>query len=320
MGELDRRTFLIGAAGTGSLALERPGCRGDRRTFLIGAAGTVGVVGAGSLLAACGDAGDDPATPILVPTFPDGGRFPSAMVHSVEHRVAYALHDGVDIMRTNAPESIDLEIRAASGTMAAATLPRRDQGVPTPYYSLFFTPPAAGLYTSVLTLGDETSEHEFLVLEPGGTAVPQPGTVLPAFDTATFDDHMGIDPLCTRSDPCPFHTTNLVDALAAADKPTVLNIATPGFCQTAVCGPVIDLLVDAAADRDDLHVVHAEVFVDPHNDDGVATGTAQTTPIVSGYQLPFEPVLFVTDATGMIRRRLDAIWDGSELADALALV
>ena len=69
--------------------------------------------------------------------------------------------------------------------IAAEELARRDVGTPTPYYSLHFTPPGAGVYTSVMTQGDLTTEHMFRVGEPGSTDVPQPGDILPAIATAT---------------------------------------------------------------------------------------------------------------------------------------
>lgn len=321
----------------------------DRRTFLLGAAG---VVGTGSFLAACSDDGDsgsdaaptsdaDPtsdddtdaatdagdgsaadaaAVPFLVASFPDGFRAPSPFEHSAEQRIAYALHDGVDIMRANAPDEVTLEVLFDGEVIAGGTAARRDTGVPTPYFAINFTPPAAGDYVTRLTMPAGTNEHEFRVLDTGTTPIPQPGQILPAVDTATTDDLLGINPLCTRIDPCPFHATNLTDALSAGDKPIVLSIATPGFCQTAICGPVIDLLIERVADRDDLHVIHAEVYVDPNNDEGVFTGQAATTEIINTYGLPYEPVLYVMTADGTIVRRLDAIYDGSELDEALALV
>lgn len=316
----------------------------NRRTFLLGAAG---FAGAGSVLAACGDdesdgadnslnqqstsdvtdttpgsdASDDTAAQLfLVATFPDGFRAPSPFVHSVEQRIAYVLRDADDILRADAPAEATIEILFDDEVIAGGVLAKRDVDVPTPYYSVNFTPEEPGTYVSRLTYDEGTYEHEFLVLKPDETSIPQPGDVLPSVATATTDDLMGIDPLCTRLEPCPFHATNLVDALDAGDKPIVLSIATPGFCQTAVCGPVIDLLIDRAADRDDLHIIHAEVYVDPNNDDGVFTGQAETTEIIGAYVLPYEPVLYVVAADGTILRRLDAIYDGSELDEALALV
>lgn len=306
----------------------------DRRSFLLGAAGTAGLAGSAGLLAACGDDGSSSVspnpvptvepldTPVLVPSFPDGLRAPSPFVHSVEHRLAYVLHDGNDVMRADAPARIRLEIfDAADALITSSDAIRRDVGVPTPYFSISFTPPAAGRYRSVFTNDAGASEHEFLVLEPGETAIPQPGDRLRALATPTVADAAGVDPICTRAEPCPFHETDLAAAIDAGDKPTILSIATPGFCQTAICGPVVDLLIDAAATRDDLHVIHAEVYVDPYNDEGLANGAGgDLTAVVAAYELPYEPVLFVVDAEGVILRRLDAIYDGSELAEALALV
>jgi hypothetical protein len=303
----------------------------NRRTFLLGAAG---VAGASTFLVACSDDSTnnavDPtatppplATPLLVPAFPDGGRVPAALVHSVEQRVAYVLHDGNDIVRENAPDNIDLELRFGGEVLAKDILQRRDQGenMSTPYFSTFFTPPQAGVYTSVMTKNGETSTHEFVVLEPGETPIPQPGDRLPDIATPITGDLMGIDPLCTRpGQPCPFHAISLDAALIAADKPIVLSIATPGFCQTAICGPVIEFLIERAGNRDDLHVIHAEVFLDPHNDPGAFDGTAVQTPIVEAFELPFEPVLLLAAPDGTILRRLEMIYDGSELAEALALV
>ena len=108
----------------------------DRRTFIVSAAG---FAGAGALLAACGDDGDASPTstttttttllaqngdepgaldiPQMLPAFPE-----FAMVHSVPQRVAYALHDGIDIMRANAPDSINLVIRFGDEVIAAEEL------------------------------------------------------------------------------------------------------------------------------------------------------------------------------------------------------
>jgi hypothetical protein len=158
---------------------------------------------------------------------------------------------------------------------------------------------------------------DFLVAEPAAVAIPQVGDPLPVVPTATFDDAKGVADLCTRAVDCEFHDIDLVDA-AANGQPTVLLIATPGFCQTDICGPVVDLLIDETADRDDLNVIHAEVYVDPAD---FETGAfPDLTDIVNEAALPFEPALFVADADNTIVARLDATFDRSELRAALDLV
>ena len=40
-------------------------------------------------------------------------------------------------------------------------------------------------------------------------------------------------------------------------------LATPAYCQTSACGPILDLLIEEAGGRDDLIVIHAEVYKNP---------------------------------------------------------
>ena len=76
-------------------------------------------------------------------------------------------------------------------------------------------------------------------------------------------------------------------------------------------------MIDAAADRDDVDVIHAEVYVDPS--DFASGGFPELTSIVQATNLPFEPVLFVLDGDGVVLARVDTTFDRSELAEALAL-
>lgn len=298
----------------------------DRRTFLLGAAGVAGLAGSG-LLAACGS--DDGGGPrFLLPTAPDGFNGPSPLVHGVEQRIAYGILEDTAPMRADAPDEVEIGVFFEGEQIGGGLVRRRNTGpdsMPTfemaAYYPVIFTPPAAGIHVARLLDQDEPTEHQFLVGEPGQTAIPQPGDRLPAVHTATTDDLRGIADLCTRTVDCPFHTVDLATALDSGDRPIVLSIATPGFCQTATCGPVIELLIEAAADRDDLHVVHAEVFVDAQADVDAGTFPAgPTSDIVAAFDLPFEPMLVVARADGTVVRRLDGTYDRSELVETLALV
>jgi hypothetical protein len=55
--------------------------------------------------------------------------------------------------------------------------------------------------------------------------------------------------------------------------------------------------------------VHAEVYTDD---------TATTpAPAVDAAGLTYEPALFITDATGTVVQRLDAVWNEEELLEVL---
>ncbi|MDW3220625.1 MAG: hypothetical protein R8F63_18615 [Acidimicrobiales bacterium] len=301
----------------------------DRRTFLVGAAGAAGLVGAGSLLAACGDDGGPPeiTTGFLVPTSPDGFVGPSVIVAGVEQRIAYVLHDGEQVLRGDAPATAEIGIFQDGEQVAGGVIERRNTGPASlpqfemaSYYPVLFTPSVPGVYQARWLDGGDETGRQFAVLTAGETAVPQPGDRLPEIHTATTDDLRGIADLCTRGDDCPFHGTDLAAAVAAGDKPIVLSISTPGFCQTEICGPVIELLIEVAAERDDLHVIHAEVYVDAQAAVNDGTFPGPTVDIVNEWQLPFEPVLIAARADGTIVRRLDATYDRSELDETLALL
>jgi hypothetical protein len=68
-------------------------------------------------------------------------------------------------------------------------------------------------------------------------------------------------------------------------------------------------MIDIAADYPDLQFIHAEVYTD-----NTATEAA---PAVNAAGLSFEPVIFLTDASGTVVERLDVIVDESELREHL---
>ena len=119
-----------------------------------------------------------------------------------------------------------------------------------------------------------------------------------------------MNPICTRDPACPLHKVSLTDALAKG-KPVAYLIGTPAYCKTAVCGPVLDLLLAEQPKRPDFTMVHAEVYTDDTLE--------AIAPAVTAYHLNFEPALFVANDQGVLVARLDSIYDTRELTAALDL-
>ncbi len=287
----------------------------------------MGTVGTG-LLAACGGgtttAGQSSTTTLatpsepafLAPAFPIGGS-ESVTAAGLPQRLTFVLRDGVDIMRRTAPASTRIPITLDGVEVGGGASSRHDDGIITPYYPIIFTPPEPGSYVATLVDHPNVDPVTFLVKDRSEVSVPFVGDQIRPVDTPTFENHRGVEPVCTRAVPCPFHTTNLNDFLDNG-RPTVLVIATPGFCQTDICGPVVDLLIDAAPDRPDVDFVHAEVWADPSV---FQTGKfPDTTAAVNVNELPFEPVIYLADADGTIMSLLSTTWDRSELAEALTAI
>ena len=290
----------------------------DRRAFLVASA-TVAVA------AACGGSSDEPAgggpepstaLSFLVPTFPDGFRQAAVLVAGVPQRVAFTVRDEIDHMRESAPASVELRITLDGTPVVEQTVARRAEGIITPYYALPITFEQPGQYEAALTDHPAVAPVPFLVVAPGEDTIPQVGEILPTVPTPTATENQGVNPICTRALPCPFHELSL-DRVATNGRPTALLVATPGFCQTDICGPVVDLLIAEIADggRTDIDAIHAEVYTDPSAFE--RGGFPDLSPVVDALTLPFEPALFVLDGDGIVVARLDTTFDRSELRDAL---
>jgi hypothetical protein len=106
----------------------------------------------------------------------------------------------------------------------------------------------------------------------------------------------------------------LREALAGG-TPVAFLVATPKFCQTAICGPVLDVLLSQKDRFPQIKMLHAEVYA---SEADAQPGRQKLTPVVDAYGLTFEPALYLARADGTIAKRLDTIFDGVELHDALA--
>jgi len=189
-----------------------------------------------------------------------------------------------------------------------------DDEISTPYYPLTMTLPEAGDYEvraafSELPVGFRASARDKVNLV-------QVGDPVRSVETPTTTNDLGVTPICTRvPTQCSLHATSFAEVIKTKG-PTALLISTPGFCQTAVCGPVLELLLSERANFPDIRMVHAEVYIDPQE---FATGrpNPRTTDAVNTYGLSFEPSLVVANADGIVTGRLDFTWDRAELRAAL---
>lgn len=149
----------------------------------------------------------------------------------------------------------------------------------------------------VVTADGRAGTGAMQVITPEQSAVARPGQAFPIVETPTTEDPKDLAELCTREPDCGMHETSLDTALAEG-RPIVFTIATPKYCQTAVCGPVVDVVLEAkkSLGRDDIAFIHAEVFTDAGN---------TPTEVVTQLQLPTEPWTFVIDADGNVADRFD---------------
>lgn len=288
----------------------------SRRRFLIGAASLAAA-------AACGSDGGSSATATSTPKAKGElalGQFfdPNGLAHTDgEQRLPVGLFTAGRLATFDeAPSELEIQLLSqapgASGDPIEVRVPRHGQGMPRPYYPLRASFDRTGPWEARTVVEGQELTMSFNVSEPAAVEVVRVGQPMPSVETPTVDDARGVVDICTREPDCPFHQVSLAGAMDA-NSPTVLMVSTPALCQTAVCGPVLDVLIDQVEGSEGFQTVHAEVFVDPTVDDQ----DRQPTEIMSALGLVYEPALFFVGADGVVRERLDNIFDAAEIAAAL---
>jgi hypothetical protein len=124
--------------------------------------------------------------------------------------------------------------------------------------------------------------------------IPKPGEKAPVIHTPTAQDAEGdLSKITTRIPP---DTQNEVDYAEAQERePIVLLFATPEFCQSQVCGPVVDVAEQAKREYGDKAAfIHMEIY----NENDPAK---RVRPQVRAFHLPSEPFLFAIDREGVVR-------------------
>lgn len=292
----------------------------DRRTFLVGAA----VLAAASCGGGNGDGGAQSGTSAGAGSTGElaAARFTPAFTVAADgtpQRSVWGLADQRGPLRfPDVPEQMLVTISQDGATVASPTeVSARSDGIPFPYFPVIASFDAPGVYDISLEWDGGAVQSVLQAFDSTEVPLLAPGDAVPAVVTPTTSDPGSVSPICTRSEVCPFHDTTLADALG--DRlPTVLIVSTPGFCQTAVCGPMLELVIEAHGQRDAaFSAVHGEVYRDPS---ALADGTAVTTEVMDATGMTeagFEPAVFLIDAAGVVFSRLDNVVDRTELSDEL---
>ncbi len=155
--------------------------------------------------------------------------------------------------------------------------------------------------------GDELSATLLPSADVGAYAkVPQVGQKAPLIHTPTAAD-VG-DDLSKITTRIPPDTQNKVDyADAYGKEPIVLLFATPQFCQSRVCGPVVDVAEQVKQlYGDKAAFIHMEIYKD--NDPSKGTRSQ-----VHAFHLPSEPWLFAIDKQGRVQSVLEGAFGVEEL-------
>jgi hypothetical protein len=129
--------------------------------------------------------------------------------------------------------------------------------------------------------------------------VPEVGEQAPKVETDTVASAKGDEEAVdTRIPTAPeLHQKSFADVVGT--KPVALLFATPQLCQSRVCGPVTDIMLQLKQKYgDQIDFIHQEVYVDNDPNKGLR-------PPLQAFNLRSEPWLFVVGKDGRVTSRLE---------------
>jgi hypothetical protein len=153
----------------------------------------------------------------------------------------------------------------------------------------------------------------FMVTVLDTPATPALGSPAPRSRNLTARDVKDLRQIDTSPRPDPrLHQMRIADAIAQG-KPQLIVFATPQFCVTRMCGPVVDIvkgLLPAYGKR--VALIHQEIWQD--------FASKKAFPTVDEWRLNTEPWIFIVDGQGIIRGKFEGLVTVRELEAALQQV
>jgi len=144
-------------------------------------------------------------------------------------------------------------------------------------------------------------------------ATPAVGSAAPRSRNLIARDVKDLRQIDTSERPdVRLHQVRIADAIAQG-KPQLIVFATPQFCTSRMCGPVVDIvrtLLPTYGKR--VAFIHQEIWQD--------FASKKAFPTVDEWRLSTEPWIFIVDGHGIIRGKFEGLVTASELEEALQRV
>jgi hypothetical protein len=212
----------------------------------------------------------------------------------------------------------------------AATLTLRDEnGSPLGTYPMDFVwtvPDVRGLYVTRVEIPEAATYQATIDAEGFATAGPvgfvafddapliQPGEPAPPSQTKTSEQTPDLALISSDPDPDPaMYRLSVADAVGGG-SPSVIVFATPAFCTSNTCGPLLDQVKALRPQYPDVDFVHVEIYDDLQVE---SVDDLVTVPAVTEWGLPSEPWVFVVDDTGTVAGAFEGAASDEELKAAI---
>ncbi|MGH8913452.1 MAG: hypothetical protein ACRDZM_02945 [Acidimicrobiia bacterium] len=264
------------------------------------------------VLGACGS---DEVTPFALVASSNG-----SIGVGAEQRIMFALID---------PETDQF---LASPDREATVTISDENGSPLGTYPLQFlwtVPDVRGLYVATADIPEAATYQATIDAEGFATAGPvgfvafddspliQPGEKAPLSETRTSAEFPDLSIITSDPEPDPAMYEMSVAEAVSDGTPAVVIFATPGFCTSKTCGPLLDQVKTLRPGYEGIDFVHVEIY---DNLQVESTEDLQTVPATAEWGLPSEPWVFVVDGSGTVTAAFEGAASEAELTAAIDAV
>ena len=146
---------------------------------------------------------------------------------------------------------------------------------------------------------------------------PKIGEPAPKSNNKTRFSHPNLNEITSDVEPDLALYTFTIKESVENSSPILLTFSTPGFCQTATCGPQVKIISDLSAKyKNTVNFIHVEIYENPTELKGDISN-AKIVQAVKDWNLPSEPWIFLVDQEGVIKSRFEGLATYQEIEIAL---
>jgi hypothetical protein len=183
-----------------------------------------------------------------------------------------------------------------------------------PYWVAYPQLPQAGYwgFRALITMEDGSQEQaQFTVQVMEHSSSPAVGSEAPASQNRTLKTEPDIHNLSSGAEPNPGLYEMTVAEAISSGRPTVVVLATPGFCTSQLCAPVVDSVEAVYPEfKDRVNFIHLEIYKD--------FDPLVESDEVKEWKLTSEPWTFVLDRQGKVAAKFGGPLGSKELTESLS--
>ena len=148
------------------------------------------------------------------------------------------------------------------------------------------------------------------------TPEPQVGDALPESPHLTLRHGADISVVSSMAEPIPELNELTVAEAVATGKPVLVAIATPAYCESRFCGPLMEAVVVPLWEEfgSEVQFVHVEPY---ELEEVRATGRLVAIPLLEDWQLQTEPWIFIAARGGAVTAKFEGVASLEDVRAAL---